>query len=211
MEGGDRSDGARSLIRTLLAATAVGVLAYAAFIAAGRAGRARRRRLDLGLPRNPPARRPDLLRRARRPSAASGRVWIAFGLGLLFWTAGDLYWTLAYTNVAKTPVPVPRRRRLPRRPAVLLRGDRAPDQAADRPLHRRQLARRGDRRPRRRGARHRPPGARAGRPDEGRRAGGADEPRLSARRHPARQLHPRRARRQRLPRRAARSWRSSRG
>ena len=35
MEGGDRSAGARSLIRALLAATAVGVIAYAAFIAAG--------------------------------------------------------------------------------------------------------------------------------------------------------------------------------
>ena len=32
-------------------------------------------------------------------------MWIAFGLGLLFWTAGDLYWTLAYTDVAKTPYP----------------------------------------------------------------------------------------------------------
>ena len=69
----------------------------------------------------------------------------------------------------------------------------------DRPLHRRQLARRGDRRARRGGARHRPARARAGRPDEGRPGGGADEPRLSARRHPPDQLHRRRPRRQRRP------------
>jgi diguanylate cyclase (GGDEF)-like protein len=104
MEGGDRSDGARILIRALLAATMLGVLAYAAFIAAGE-----------------PAEVTDaasiwvyhatLLLAALTcfVGAATVRgqrgVWTAFGLGLLFWTAADLYWTLAYTNVAKTPYP----------------------------------------------------------------------------------------------------------
>ncbi len=32
-------------------------------------------------------------------------AWIAFGLGLLFWTAGDLYWTLAYFDADTTPYP----------------------------------------------------------------------------------------------------------
>jgi diguanylate cyclase (GGDEF)-like protein len=34
-------------------------------------------------------------------------AWTAFGLGLLSWTAGDLYWTLAYTDAASTPYPSP--------------------------------------------------------------------------------------------------------
>ena len=126
-------------------------------------------------------------------------AWIAFGLGLLSWTAGDVYWTLAFSDARQGSVPVGRRCRLPRRPAVLLRRDRAPDQAANRPLHRRELARRGDRGARRGGDRHRRARARAGRPDEGRPGGGADEPRLSAGRHPPDRLHRRRARRQRLP------------
>ncbi len=32
-------------------------------------------------------------------------AWTSFGLGLLFWTAGDLYWTLAYSDVNRTPYP----------------------------------------------------------------------------------------------------------
>ncbi len=104
MEGGDRSDGARSTIRVLLGATTVGVLAYAAFIAAGE-----------------PAQWSDtadiwvyhatLLLAAITcfVGAVTVRgqrgVWAAFGLGLVFWTAGDLYWTLVYTNAAHTPYP----------------------------------------------------------------------------------------------------------
>jgi diguanylate cyclase (GGDEF)-like protein len=32
-------------------------------------------------------------------------AWIAFGLGLLSWTAGDLYWTLALSDLDRTPYP----------------------------------------------------------------------------------------------------------
>ena len=104
MEGGDRSDSARSMIRVLISATAVGVLAYAAFIAAGE-----------------PAELSDtasiwiyhatlaLATATCFVGAATQRdqrgVWTAFGLGLLSWTAADLYWTLVYTNVASTPYP----------------------------------------------------------------------------------------------------------
>jgi diguanylate cyclase (GGDEF)-like protein len=34
-------------------------------------------------------------------------AWIAFGLGLALWAAGDLYWTLAYTGVQNVPYPSP--------------------------------------------------------------------------------------------------------
>ena len=104
MEGGHRSDPARSMIRVLISATAVGALAYAAFIAAGQ-----------------PAELTDAasiwIYHATLPlatatcfvGAATLRdqrgVWTAFGLGLLSWTAADLYWTLVYTNVASTPYP----------------------------------------------------------------------------------------------------------
>ena len=38
---------------------------------------------------------------------AQRSAWIAFGLGLLCWTGGDLFWTLAYTDAAKVPYPSP--------------------------------------------------------------------------------------------------------
>jgi two-component system cell cycle response regulator len=96
----------RLLIRILLALTAVGTLAYAAFIAAGE-----------------PAAYSDaasiwvyhgtLLFASLTCFAGAVSVpdqrgaWAAFGLGLLFWMGGDLFWTLAYTNAAHTPYPSP--------------------------------------------------------------------------------------------------------
>jgi two-component system cell cycle response regulator len=32
-------------------------------------------------------------------------AWIAFGLGLLCWTAGDVYWTLAFSDLDRVPYP----------------------------------------------------------------------------------------------------------
>jgi diguanylate cyclase (GGDEF)-like protein len=94
----------RRLVRILLAISAGGTLAYAAFIAAGQ-----------------PAALTDAASiwvyhgtllcasLACFAGAASVReqrgAWAAFGLGLLFWTGGDLYWTLAYTDVSRTPYP----------------------------------------------------------------------------------------------------------
>jgi two-component system, cell cycle response regulator len=96
--------GAWRLVWILLAASAACALAYAGFIAAGQ-----------------PAELEDLasiwvyhatlflaslacfvhaaLVRDQRPA------WVAFGLGLLSWTVGDLYWTLVYSNAAKVPYP----------------------------------------------------------------------------------------------------------
>src|SRR6476619_1021917 len=95
---------ARLLVWILLAASAASALAYAGFIAAGQ-----------------PAVLEDaasiwvyhaslllaslacfahaVLVRDQRPA------WIAFGLGLLSWTAGDLYWTLVYSNATSVPYP----------------------------------------------------------------------------------------------------------
>jgi diguanylate cyclase (GGDEF)-like protein len=101
---GSRWRASRLLVRVLLAATAVGALAYAAFIAAG----------------EPPALSDaasiwayhgTLLLASLTCFAGAACVrdqraaWGAFGLGLLFWTGGDLYWTLAYTDVTRTPYP----------------------------------------------------------------------------------------------------------
>ncbi|MEK6272468.1 MAG: diguanylate cyclase [Actinomycetota bacterium] len=88
----------------LLAATAACALAYAAFIAAGE-----------------PAELSDVTSLwvyhgalalasltcfARAVLVRDQRVtWIAFGLGLLFWTAGDLYWTLTFSDVDSVPYP----------------------------------------------------------------------------------------------------------
>ena len=96
----------RLLVWTPLAASAACALAYASFIAAGQ-----------------PAALDDLasiwvyhaslllasltcFARAAlvRPQRSA---WIAFGLGLLCWTGGDLFWTLAYTDAAKVPYPSP--------------------------------------------------------------------------------------------------------
>jgi len=44
-----------------------------------------------------------LLRAALVPDRRG--AWIAFGLGLAFWTAGDFYWTLVYTGVDDVPYP----------------------------------------------------------------------------------------------------------
>ena len=32
-------------------------------------------------------------------------AWVAFGLGLLFWTAADVYWTLAFSDLSTVPYP----------------------------------------------------------------------------------------------------------
>ncbi|MGH2926316.1 MAG: bifunctional diguanylate cyclase/phosphohydrolase [Solirubrobacterales bacterium] len=92
------------MIRVLISATAVGALAYAAFIAAGQPG-------ELTDAASIWIYHATLLLATATcfVGAATLRdqrgVWAAFGLGLLFWTAGDLYWTLVYTNVASTPYP----------------------------------------------------------------------------------------------------------
>jgi hypothetical protein len=88
----------------LLAATAPCALAYAAFIAAGEPAQLNTAaglwiyHATLVLA--------SLTCFVRAALVRDQRVaWIALGLGLLSWTAGDLYWTLAFTNVANTPYP----------------------------------------------------------------------------------------------------------
>jgi diguanylate cyclase (GGDEF)-like protein len=96
--------GTRLLVWILLAASAACALAYAGFIAGGQ-----------------PAWIEDfasiwvyhacLLLASATCFAHAALVrdqraaWSAFGLGLLSWTAGDLYWTLVYTDAASTPYP----------------------------------------------------------------------------------------------------------
>ena len=43
--------------------------------------------------------------RAPRSCRDQRIAWIAFGLGLLSWTAGDVYWTLAFSDVNRVPYP----------------------------------------------------------------------------------------------------------
>ena len=95
---------ARLLVWILLAASAASALAYAGFIAAGQpAG------LDDAasiwvyhaslLLASLACFAHAALVRDQRPA------WTAFGLGLLSWTAADLYWTLVYTNATSVPYP----------------------------------------------------------------------------------------------------------
>ncbi|MGH2965104.1 MAG: bifunctional diguanylate cyclase/phosphohydrolase [Solirubrobacterales bacterium] len=95
---------ARRLVWILLAASAASALAYAGFIAAGQpAG------LDDAasiwvyhaslLLASLACFAHAALVRDQRPA------WTAFGLGLLSWTAADLYWTLVYTNATSIPYP----------------------------------------------------------------------------------------------------------
>jgi two-component system, cell cycle response regulator len=94
------------LVRILLAMTAVGALAYAAFIAAGEPG-ALNDAASIWVYHG------TLLFASLTCFAGAGSrreqrgAWAAFGLGLLFWTGGDLFWTLAYTSVATAPYPSP--------------------------------------------------------------------------------------------------------
>ena len=104
MEPRARSSAARTLPWAVLAAAAACALAYAAFIAAGE-----------------PAELSDvttvwvyhgalalasLTCFLRAVLVRDQRVaWIAFGLGLLFWTAADVYWTLAFSDLDKIPYP----------------------------------------------------------------------------------------------------------
>ena len=63
-------------------------------------------------------------------------AWIAFGLGLLSWTVGDCTGCCLHERDQRS-VSVAGGRGRPRGAAVLLRGHRPPDQASNRPLHRR--------------------------------------------------------------------------
>jgi diguanylate cyclase (GGDEF)-like protein len=97
----------RRLVWGLLAATGACTLGYAAFIAAGE-------------PTNPAALNDAAslwmyhgalvlasLTCFTRAAVARDQwaAWVAFGLGLLSWTAGDLYWTLALGDVKNVPYP----------------------------------------------------------------------------------------------------------
>ncbi len=99
-----RWGGSPLVVRVLLAASAVSTLAYAGFIAAGE-----------------PASLEDVaslwVYHAALVFAAltcfagaafapdQRAAWAAFGLGLLCWTVGDLYWTLAFSGLRRTPYP----------------------------------------------------------------------------------------------------------
>jgi diguanylate cyclase (GGDEF)-like protein len=100
----DRWAGAPLLVWLLLAATTAGALAYAAFIAVG----------------EPPelydaaslwVYHATLVLASLTCFAGAALLpdqrgaWIAFGLGLLSWTAGDVYWTLAFSDAKSTPYP----------------------------------------------------------------------------------------------------------
>jgi diguanylate cyclase (GGDEF)-like protein len=108
MKGGmaheSRLGGSPPVVRVLLAASAACTIAYAGFIAAGE-----------------PAGLEDFtslwvyhgaLLLASLTCFAGAlyapdqrAAWGAFGLGLLLWTAGDLYWTLALADLKRTPYP----------------------------------------------------------------------------------------------------------
>lgn len=104
MAPGTRSSAARKLVWALLAATAACALAYAGLIAAAQPAEVSdaaglwvyHGALALA----------SLTCFARAVLMRDQRVaWIAFGLGLLFWTAGDLYWTQAFSDLGRTPYP----------------------------------------------------------------------------------------------------------
>ena len=94
----------RLLVWTPLAATAVGTLAYAAFIAAGEPAA-----IDTAASvwvYHGTLVLASLTCFAGAAFAPEQRgAWAAFGLGLLCWTAGDLYWTLALADLKRTPYP----------------------------------------------------------------------------------------------------------
>ncbi len=99
-----RWDGARLSVWALLAATGACALAYAGFIAAGEpealnaAAAVWIYHATLSMASLACFVRAILVR-DQRPA------WIAFGMGLLCWMAGDLYWTLAYSDAKSTPYP----------------------------------------------------------------------------------------------------------
>jgi diguanylate cyclase (GGDEF)-like protein len=88
----------------LLAATAACALVYAGYIAAGEpvelsdAGTLWVYHIALGLASVTCFTRAVLVRDQRV-------TWIAFGFGLLFWTAGDVYWTLTFSDLDRVPYP----------------------------------------------------------------------------------------------------------
>ena len=99
-----RSSAARVLIWASLGAAAACALAYAGYIAAGEPGAlsdvAGRWVYHATLAF---ASLTFFLRAALVPDRRG--AWIAFGLGLALWAAGDLYWTLIYTGVHNVPYP----------------------------------------------------------------------------------------------------------
>jgi diguanylate cyclase (GGDEF)-like protein len=104
MGQGTRSDPARMAVWALLAATAGGALAYAGFIAGGEPA-ALNDAASLWVYHGTLV-LASLTCLARALLVRDQRVaWIAFGLGLLFWTAGDVYWTLALSDLKRTPYP----------------------------------------------------------------------------------------------------------
>jgi diguanylate cyclase (GGDEF)-like protein len=99
-----RSGAARMLVCALLAAAAGCALAYAGFIAAGEQAELSDvaslwvYHATLALA--------SLTCFVRAVLGRDQRVaWIAFGLGLLLWTAGDIYWTLAFSELDRIPYP----------------------------------------------------------------------------------------------------------
>ena len=100
---GTGSTAARVLPWATLTAAAACALAYAVFIAAGEPTDAEGLWIyhaTLAL-----SSLTFFVRAALMPDQRA--AWIAFGLGLLFWTAGDVYWTLAFTGDDSIPYPSP--------------------------------------------------------------------------------------------------------
>jgi diguanylate cyclase (GGDEF)-like protein len=94
----------QALLWGLLSATAACVLAYAAFVVAGEPA-AITDAMSLWVYHGALAfagltclTRAALIRDQRA-------AWIAFGVGLLCWTAGDVYWTLALSDLRRIPYP----------------------------------------------------------------------------------------------------------
>jgi diguanylate cyclase (GGDEF)-like protein len=94
----------RRLVWILLAASAACTLAYAVFIAAGKPA-ALGDFADLWVYHGALV-FASLTCLTRAALARDQRAaWVAFGLGLLSWAAGDLYWTLAYNDAPTAPYP----------------------------------------------------------------------------------------------------------
>ena len=101
---GTRSRAGHALPRVLLGVSAACTLAYAGFIAAAQPAEVSDA-VGLWVYHGALA-FASLTCFARAALVRNQRIaWIAFGLGLLSWTAGDVYWTLAFTDLDRVPYP----------------------------------------------------------------------------------------------------------
>src|SRR4051794_12694760 len=104
MDGAITHRSSRAFARIALAIAALGVLVHIAWVAGLGKGNA-----DVLIDEwvyNGVLALAALVCLARAAERTSERwTWLAFGLGLAAWTAGDSYWTVAYSNPSQAPYP----------------------------------------------------------------------------------------------------------